>query len=181
MRAEPTGAIRRGRRRPARARRVALRRPRWLEDQRIWQKASKQVAALQLSRLRVRVLGSLRGYDRDKFGPAWDDVDRNGCDTRNDILRRDLTKIVVEPGSRCVVLRGRLRDPYTGRIIAFVRGVKTSTEVQIDHVVALADAWETGAARWTPTRRLDYANDPTVLLAVDGPENESKGDDDASG
>jgi hypothetical protein len=122
----------------------------------------------------------MSGYERDKFGPAWEDVDGNGCDTRNDILGRDLTKVVLEPGSRCTVLRGRLSDPYTARIIAFVRGVKTSTKVQIDHVVALADAWRSGAAQWTPTRRLHYANDPYVLLAVDGRQNEAKGDDDAS-
>jgi hypothetical protein len=115
-----------------------------------WQTASKQVALLELSRLRVRMLGSLRGYARDKYGPPWEDVDHNGCDTRNDILRRDLTKIVLEPGSQCVVLMGKLRDPYTARMITFLRGVKTSKKVQIDHVVAHADAWRTGASRWMP-------------------------------
>jgi hypothetical protein len=73
-----------------------------------------------------------------------------------------------------------LKDPYTGRTIRFVRGVGTSAKVQIDHVVALADAWRTGASRWTPRLRLRYANDPLVLLAVDGPANEQKGDSDAS-
>jgi hypothetical protein len=73
-----------------------------------------------------------------------------------------------------------LADPYTGKVIHFVRGVKTSTAVQIDHVVALGNAWRTGAAKWTDAKRLRYANDPVVLLAVDGPQNESKGDDDAS-
>ena len=58
--------------------------------------------------------------------------------------------------------------------------MKTSTAVQIDHVVALGDAWRTGAAKWTAAKRLRYANDPVVLLAVDGPQNEAKGDDDAS-
>ncbi len=122
----------------------------------------------------------MTGYDSARFGPAWEDVDHNGCDTRNDILRRDLTRIVLESGSSCIVLRGTPHDPYTGRAITFIRGVSTSAKVQIDHVVALADAWRTGASRWTAPRRLTYANDPTVLLAVDGPENESKGDDDAS-
>jgi Protein of unknown function (DUF1524) len=122
----------------------------------------------------------MSGYDGDKFGPAWEDVDHNGCDARNDILRRDLTRVVFESGSACIVLRGRLHDPYTGETIAFVGGVGTSTKVQIDQVVALGDAWMSGAAAWTATRRLDYANDPLVVLAVDGPENEAKGDDDAS-
>ena len=85
----------------------------------------------------------------------------------------------LESGSKCTVLRGTLHDPYTARAIMFIR-IGTSANVQIDHVVALADAWRTGASRWTAHRQLTYANDPTVLLAVDGPENESKGDDDAS-
>ncbi len=122
----------------------------------------------------------MTGYSRAKFGPAWEDVDHNGCDTRNDILKRDLRKIVFKAGSSCLIQTGVLADPYTGKIINFVRGVKTSTAVQIDHVVALADAWRTGAATWIAAKRLRYANDPVVLLAVDGPQNEAKGDDDAS-
>ena len=122
----------------------------------------------------------MTGYSRDKFGEPWADVDHNGCDTRNDILKRDLKKIVFKAGSSCLVQTGVLADPYTGKIINFVRGVKTSTAVQIDHVVALGDAWRTGAAKWTDAKRLRYANDPVVLLAVDGPPNEAKGDDDAS-
>lgn len=140
----------------------------------------KAVALRLLGGLRVRPAGSMAGYSRARFGPAWEDVDGNGCDTRNDILRRDLTRIRYRPGSSCIVLSGRLKDPYTGRVIHFVRGVRTSAAVQIDHVVALGDAWQTGAARWTPTLRLRYANDPAVLLAVDGPQNEAKGDSDAS-
>ncbi len=133
-----------------------------------------------LARLRTAAAASMAGYSRARFGPAWEDVDHNRCDTRNDILRRDLTRVVLRAGSRCVVSSGILHDPYTGRTIRFVRGVRTSLAVQIDHVVALADAWRTGAARWAPARRLAYANDPLVLLAVDGPSNEAKGDDDAS-
>ena len=120
------------------------------------------------------------GYSRERFGPPWKDVDHNGCDTRNDILRRDLRRVVLKQGSRCTVARGLLPDPYTRTRISFVRGVRTSGAVQIDHIVALADAWRTGAARWGSGKRLRYANDPVVLLAVDGPTNEAKGDDDAS-
>jgi hypothetical protein len=122
----------------------------------------------------------MAGYSRSKFGPAWADVDRNGCDTRNDILRRDLVSRVLRAGSRCIVQRGILHDPYTGRTIRFVRGVRTSSAVQIDHVVALAAAWRTGAKGWSARKRLLYANDPVVLLAVDGPTNAAKGDRDAS-
>ena len=123
----------------------------------------------------------MTGYDRDLFGPRWADVDRNGCDTRNDVLRRDLTALVIKPGTHgCVVLRGTLHDPYTGRTIAFVRGVGTSLAVQIDHVVALGDAWQKGAARWSTQRRTVFANDPLNLLAVQGAANLAKGDADAA-
>ena len=81
------------------------------------------------------------GYARSQFGQAWADVDKNGCDTRNDILKRDLTNVVYKAGT-CVVLSGTLKDPYSGDVINFVRGVSTSSLVQIDHVVALSDAWQ---------------------------------------
>jgi hypothetical protein len=142
--------------------------------------AEKKLASQRLSHLRVRAAAPMAGYSRDRFGPAWEDIDHNGCDTRNDILRRDLVRIRYRSGSDCLIATGILHDPYTGKTIRFVRGVGTSTAVQIDHVVALADAWRTGARTWSPAKRLRYANDPLVLLAVDGPENESKSDDDAS-
>src|SRR5262249_55555501 len=128
-------------------------------------------AMTQLAALKVKKAASMSGYSRDRFGPAWADVDDNGCDTRDDILRRDLKDETFKNAKHCIVLTGTLHDPYTGHTIHFVRGVKTSSAIQIDHVVALADAWRTGAAKWTAARRLAYANDPTVLLAVDGPQN----------
>jgi len=133
-----------------------------------------------LAALAVQELASADGYTREQFGAAWTDVDRNGCDTRNDVLRRDLTDVTLDPDTHgCVVLTGRLDDPYTGRVIAFARG-PTSADVQIDHVVALDDAWRTGAQTWTAETRLAYANDPGVLLAVDGDANQEKGAGDAS-
>ncbi|WP_407317685.1 HNH endonuclease family protein [Isoptericola halotolerans] len=121
------------------------------------------------------------GYDRDEFGPAWADVDRNGCDTRNDVLARDLTSVTFEPGTReCVVLTGSLVDPYTGSAIDFRRGRTTSTAVQIDHVVALSDAWQKGAQGLDAEERRQLANDPLNLLAVDGPTNGAKGDGDTA-
>lgn len=139
-----------------------------------------KTAKARLSELTVRAAGSMTGYSRKRFGTPWKDVDQNGCDTRNDILARDLKQIVLAAGSDCVVVGGTLRDPYTASTIDFVRGTRTSSKVQIDHVVALAAAWRTGAAGWTPDRRLAYANDRFVLLAVDGPTNGSKGDRDAA-
>lgn len=118
------------------------------------------------------------GYSRQRFGAAWADVDHNGCDTRNDVLARDLTDVTLGPGG-CVVLAGTLDDPYTGAVIDFVRG-PGSAAVQIDHVVALDNAWRTGAQTWPAARRLAFANDPANLLAVSGKANQDKGASDAS-
>ena len=121
------------------------------------------------------------GYARTEFGPAWADVDKNGCDTRNDILRRDLTQVVFKPGTKdCVVLSGVLIDKYSGETINFVRGNSTSSLVQIDHVVALSDAWQKGAFLLTLQERTAFANDPLNLLAVKGSLNSQKGDGDAA-
>ena len=139
-----------------------------------------------LATLPVKGRAPLTGYSRTQFGPAWtDDVTvadgHNGCDTRNDILRRDLTDIVIKPGTHgCTVASGMLHDPYTNTVITFTRGVTTSAAVQIDHVVALGDAWQTGAQQLSLAVRTNMANDPLELLAVSGPTNEQKGDADAA-
>ncbi len=138
-------------------------------------------AVLALATLTVKGRAPTTGYERARFGQAWADVDRNGCDTRNDVLRRDLTAYTLKAGTHgCLVLKGTLHDPYTGHTIAFVRGPGTSNAVQIDHVVALGDAWQKGAQRWTTTKRTAFANDPLNLLAVDGPTNLRKSDGDAA-
>lgn len=124
----------------------------------------------------VKGRAPVNNYDRELFGPAWQDVDRNGCDTRNDVLRRDLQDVVLKPDTNgCVVQSGTLDDPYSGQAIAFVRGSDTSSLVQIDHVVALADAWQKGAQQWDEAKRVEFANDPLNLLAVDGELNQQKG------
>jgi hypothetical protein len=134
-----------------------------------------------LATLPVKGRAPKTGYDRAEFGQAWADTDRNGCDTRNDILARDLTAKTLKPGTRsCVVLSGALDDPYTARNIAFQRGRSTSSAVQIDHVVALSDAWQKGAQQLSEAQRTAFANDPLNLLAVSGPANQKKGDGDAA-
>ena len=134
-----------------------------------------------LATLAVKGRAPKTGYDRAQFGSAWADVDRNGCDTRNDVLRRDLTGNVLKRGTHgCVVLSGTLHDPYTATSIEFVRGESTSTMVQIDHVVALSDAWQKGAQQLSAETRRALANDSLNLLAVDGPTNQRKSDGDAA-
>ena len=121
------------------------------------------------------------GYTRAQFGPEWADVDRNRCDTRNDILKRDLTNLVIkEKTNGCTVLSGTLVDPFSGEIINFAQGAKTSKGVEIDHLVALSNAWQTGAFKLTPEQRKAFANDPLNLLAVKGKLNSQKGDGDAA-
>lgn len=119
------------------------------------------------------------GYARENFGARWADVDGNGCDTRNDVLARDLSR-VQRRADGCTVQRGTLADPFTGEVIDFERGPDTSPAVQIDHLVALYDAWRTGARDWDPALRTQLANDPANLLAVDGPTNNAKGHADPS-
>ena len=134
-----------------------------------------------LARLAVKGRAPQTGYSRDRFGSGWADTDRDGCSTREEILRRDLRNVTDGRSGRCaVVAAGVLRDPYSGRTIAFRRGNATSEAVQIDHVVALDDAWQKGAQQWTPQRREAFANDPMNLLAVDGPLNQAKGAGDAA-
>ena len=136
----------------------------------------------QLDGLVIKGRGPKTGYHRSEFGDAWtDDVNvaggHNGCDTRNDILRRDLVDVVT---NGCVVYTGLLNDPYTGESIVFQRGEDTSALVQIDHIVALSDAWQKGAAQWDAVRRQDFANDPRNLQATLGWINKQKGDGDAA-
>lgn len=129
------------------------------------------------------------GYSRDEFGTPWFDVDRNGCGTRDDVLGDTLFSPTFQTGGTCIVLTGTLHDPYTGRTITFHRGVcagvpaapvPCSSDVQIDHVVALKNVWRTGGQRLTPEQRLQIANDPLNLIATDGATNAAKGARDPS-
>jgi hypothetical protein len=133
-----------------------------------------------LATLPVKGRAPKTGYDRALFGQAWADVDRNGCDTRNDILKRDLAGITYTNSVPCKVQSGTLADPYTGTSISFLRGTATSSAVQIDHVVALSDAWQKGAQQLTVEQRTAFANDPLNLQSTDGPTNMKKGDGDAA-
>ncbi|MDQ0820605.1 hypothetical protein QFZ79_002974 [Arthrobacter sp. V4I6] len=137
-------------------------------------------AVALLDTLTVKGRAASGNYDRKAFGQAWLDVDRNGCDTRNDILRRDLADAVFTEASNCRVASGSFREPYTGQLITFRRGAETSKAVQIDHVVALGDAWQKGAQQLTAQQREHLANDPLNLIAVDGPANQDKSASDAA-
>jgi hypothetical protein len=129
-----------------------------------------------IARLPVSGRAPMTGYERELFAYREADLDRNGCDVRNDVLRRDLTDVVIRAGTNgCTVERGTLTDPYTGADIEFIRGVGSSSEVQIDHVVALGNAWAMGAQQWDEATRHRFGNDALNLLAVDGQLNQEKG------
>ena len=139
------------------------------------------LATAILETLPVKGRAPKTGYTRAQFGPAWADVDRNGCDTRNDILKRDLSAITFRAKTRnCVVESGTLVDRYSGETINFVKGNLSSMDVQIDHVVALSNAWQTGAFKLSAIERKALANDPLNLFAVKGRLNSQKGDGDAA-
>ncbi|WP_217223095.1 HNH endonuclease family protein [Streptomyces anulatus] len=139
-----------------------------------------------LKELPVKGRAPRSGYDRTgKFGAAWSDAtiapgSRNSCDTRNDVLIRDLRDVRFRGGSRCTVASGTLPDPYTGQSVTFIRGPRTSLAVQVDHVVALSDAWQTGAQALTQQQREALANDPLELVAASGPANNQKSDANAA-
>lgn len=152
----------------------------------LWQPVQPQVLTINNSKaklaldalalLEVKGRAPKTGYERTQFGNGWTLI--NGCDTRNIILHRDLTNVAVADG--CKVASGILDDPYTGVKIEFKRGSSTSDKVQIDHVVALSNAWQTGAQLLNKEIREALANDPLELLAVDGLANQEKSDGDAA-
>ena len=141
-------------------------------------------ARADLAKIPVKAPASFAGYARDRFGAAWTDHCStagcdNRCDTRNDILARDLVNDIID-AKGCIIRSGTLYDPYTGTTILFTRGAGTSSAVQIDHIVSLGDAWRTGAQDISVELRTNLANDPANLVAVDGPTNGAKSDSDAS-
>jgi hypothetical protein len=138
--------------------------------------ADTSLAVNVLQKLAVKGRAPKTNYSRDQFGSGW--AVEAGCDTRNIILHRDLIDNQVD--ENCNVISGVLHDPYTGKTITFKRGSGTSTAIQIDHVVALSDAWQKGAQQLTKDQRITLANDPLELLAVDGPANQQKSDGDAA-
>jgi hypothetical protein len=140
--------------------------------------AQEPRARVLIRKVKVAEAGTQRPYDRREFGQPWTDDSaapwaHNQCGTRDDVLKRDLSGETFRDG-HCVVITGQLDDPYTGHLIVFSK--QRAQAVQVDHVTALHYAWEHGADRWSDEKREEYANDPLVLLAVDGPTNILKSD-----
>lgn len=140
--------------------------------------ASGYKASTILAKLAIKGRAPKTGYDRALFSDGWGDI--GDCDARNYILARDLRSITWRESPRCTVATGILNDPYTATKIYFLRGVGTSNAVQIDHVVAVSDAWQKGAQKLPFSQRYAFYNDPLNLLAVDGRANMQKSDSDAA-
>ncbi|WP_346037200.1 GmrSD restriction endonuclease domain-containing protein [Brevibacterium picturae] len=130
-----------------------------------------------LDELEVKGRAPKTGYDADLF--KWrSDADHNGCDTRNDVLRRDLSDITLKAGTKgCVVIAGGLKDQYKGETYTFDRD---PNNIDIDHIVARSNAWQTGAATFDEDTLKEFGNDPLNLLAVSSSLNRQKGDGDAA-
>ncbi|MEB3024063.1 HNH endonuclease family protein [[Mycobacterium] crassicus] len=143
-------------------------------------------ALAKLNSLDIKGRAPKTNYDRALFGSPWsDDVTveggHNGCDTRNDILRRDLAGAGFRPGrNTCIVLSGTLNDPYTGETILYQRGPGSSSQIQIDHIVPILDAWQKGAQGWDYMTRRNFANDPINLQTTTAAANREKGSGDAA-
>lgn len=140
----------------------------------------RETARKVIEELATKGRGPKTGYDRDEFGYAWMDtadgvpLARNGCDTRNDLIRRDGQNLEFRSGSDCVVVAMTLHDPYTGTTIEWRK--QKAAEVQIDHVVPLSYSWQMGSSRWPESKRKQLANDVLNLIPVEGRANSAKGD-----
>ncbi|ORA98181.1 hypothetical protein BST33_16960 [Mycolicibacter minnesotensis] len=137
----------------------------------------------RLDALPVKGRAPKTGYDRALFGIPWsDDVTVEGghnyCDTRTDILRRDLGAVM--PDSGCAVASGVLKDPYTGKTVIYHQVPEEFSPIQIDHVVPLLDAWQKGAQVWDDLTRRNFANDPINLQTTTAAANQQKGSSDAA-
>jgi Protein of unknown function (DUF1524) len=141
--------------------------------------AAEKKASVVLETLAVKGRAPKTGYDRSSFG-GWADLDNDYCHTRDEILMRDLQSVTFDPEEKCQVQTGTFIDPYSGTRINFLQGRGTSNLVQIDHVVAVSDAWQKGAFKWGSATKISFYNDPLNLLAVQGRLNSQKGDGDAA-
>lgn len=137
---------------------------------------SSALAATILEKLEVKGRAPKTGYARTEFYNGWPDVD--GCSLRQKIIKRDFGETAILDG--CTVISGSFIEPYTGAEMIFTEKSQISKTIQIDHVVALSDAWQKGAQNLTKDERYLIATDPLNLIAADGPANMEKGDGDAA-
>lgn len=134
---------------------------------------SSSTAVSRLNSLTVAAESHHASYDRDLF-PHWITI-TGSCNTREQVLKRDGSDVAVD-GS-CYPTTGSWYSPFDGATWT------TPADVDIDHMVPLAEAWSSGAWAWSASRRQAYANDlgGPELWAVTDNVNQSKGDRDPAG
>jgi hypothetical protein len=134
-------------------------------------------ARQELNALTVAKNQGSGAYQRREFGPGWGGYGYypklpNGCEARDEVLRRDLSDVKAGDRNTCIIFSGVLHDPYTGKELPYNR--YKPSDIEIDHVVALGAAWRSGASKWTLVERETFANDPGNMLAVDKQANQDK-------
>lgn len=138
--------------------------------------ADAPLATEILEKLEVKGRAPKTGYSRDQFYNGWPTVE--GCSLRQKIIKREFGETAVLDG--CNVVAGEYDEPYTGEHLKFTERAQISSGVQIDHVVALSDAWQKGAQYMEASTRYQIATDPLNLLAVEAAANSKKSDGDAA-
>lgn len=136
------------------------------------------LATTILEQLEIKGRAPKTGYERTKFYSGWPNID--GCSLRQRIIKRELGDSAVLADDQCTVVSGEFDEPYTGSHLVFYQKSDFSSGIQIDHVVALSDAWQKGAQYFDEEVRYQIATDPLNLLAVDSKANQSKSDGDAA-
>lgn len=138
----------------------------------------RPLATEVLALLEVKGRAPKTGYSREEFYKNWPTVE--GCSLRQRIIKRELGEAAVLDANQCNVIAGEFDEPYTAQHLIFYEKSDFSSGIQIDHVVALSDAWQKGAQYKTAEERYAMATDPLNLLAVDSNANQQKSDGDAA-
>lgn len=140
--------------------------------------SSAPLAVTILSRLEIKGRAPKTGYSRDAFYSGWPDIE--GCSLRQRIIKRELGDQAQLDTDNCTVIAGELDESYTGSHLVFHEKSDFSSSLQVDHIVALSDAWQKGAQYLDEETRYQIATDPLNLLAVDSKANQGKSDGDAA-
>ena len=140
--------------------------------------SSSLLATTVLEKLEIKGRAPKTGYSRDKFYSTWPTID--GCNLRQRIIKREFGNSATLATDNCTVISGEYDEPYTGSHLIFTEKSDISNGIQIDHVVALSDAWQKGAQNLSSEERKSLATDPLNLLAVDASTNQKKSDGDAA-
>ncbi len=120
---------------------------------------------------------SIPEYSRDSLPTDWKDLDGNGCNTREDILKK-YTSEYTGRFDGCKIKSGKFYDYYNGKFLRYDKSVDTGGGIQIDHIVAIGNAWISGGYKWGKDEWISYINDEEVLIPTSSKTNREKSDKD---